>query len=151
MKYNHLTVGGYFLLYKTNVSSMQSSPEVISMGLDYRDMDILELDSNIPQGRGMIKWALFATMLEQYERVAEMIQDQTKTSAPTYDNEALVMLEEELHRLIEKTLVLHYWNDGFEVQVECKVEYISDASGMVVVSKGAEAINIRFEHIYEII
>lgn len=120
-------------------------------GLDYREMDVSELDSNIPQGRGMVKWAPFATMPEQYERVAEMIEDQAKSTAPSHDNETLVMLEEELRRSVGETVVLRYWNDGFEVQLECRIEYIADKAGMVVVSKGAEVINVEFRYIYEII
>lgn len=33
-------------------------------------------DINIPQGRGMIKWALFATMFEQFENVSRMKVEQ---------------------------------------------------------------------------
>jgi hypothetical protein len=64
------------------------------MELDYRDMDISELNLNIPQGRGMFKWQPFATMPEQYERIAKMIDDQAKCNPPSFDNEILVMLEE---------------------------------------------------------
>lgn len=121
------------------------------MKLDYREMDISELDSNIPQGRGMIKWQPFATMPEQYERIAQMIDDQAKCAAPTHDNETLVMLEEELRKSVGGTVVLRYWNDGYEVQLECRIEYIADRAGMVVVSKGPEVINVQFKYIYEII
>lgn len=119
--------------------------------LDYREMNTAELDSNIPQGRGMIKWAPFATMPEQYERVAEMIEDQAKCPAPSHDNEILVMLEEQLRRSVGETVVLRYWNDGYEVQLECRIEYIADKARMVVVSKGDEVINVKFKYIYEII
>lgn len=119
--------------------------------LDYREMDVSELDSNIRQGRGMIKWQPFATMPEQYERVAEMMEDQAKYPAPIHDNETLVMLEEELRRAIGKTVVLRYWNDGYEVQLECRIEYIADRAGMVVVSKGREVIHVLFKYIYGII
>ncbi|MEZ2459289.1 YolD-like family protein [Salinicoccus roseus] len=120
------------------------------MGLDYREMDISELDSNIPQGRGMIKWQPFATMPEQYERIARMIDDQSKCAPPSFDNETLVMLEERLRRSIGEAVILRYWNDGFEVQLECRVEYIDNRTQMVIVSKGTEVLNIKFSHIYEV-
>ncbi|WP_017548676.1 YolD-like family protein [Salinicoccus carnicancri] len=119
--------------------------------LDYREMDPSELDSNIPRGRGMIKWQPFATMPEQYERVAEMIEENAKVPAPTHDNETLVRLEEELRRSVGETVVLRYWNDGYEVQLECRIEYIADRAGMVVVSKGREVIQVEFKNIYEIV
>ncbi len=99
----------------------------------------------------MIKWMPFATMPEQYERVAEMIEDQAKCPAPTHDNETLVRLEEELHCSIGKTVVLGYWNDGYEVQMECRIEYIVDRAGMVVVRKGKEVVHVEFKHIYEVV
>lgn len=120
------------------------------MELDYRKMDISELDSNIPQGRGMIKWQPFATMPEQYERIAEMIDDQAKCNPPSFDNETLVMLEERLRQSIEETVILRYWNNGFEVQLECRIEYIDNRTQMVIVSKGVEVLNIKFIHIYEV-
>jgi|SRR5699024_3238546 len=120
-------------------------------GLDYREIPQDQLNSNIPQGRGMIKWAPFATMPEQYERVAEMIEDQAKCPAPSHDNETLVMLEEELRRSVGEMVVLRYWNDGYEVQLECRIEYMADKAGMVVVSKGREVINVEFKYIYEIV
>jgi len=46
------------------------------MELDYRQIPYERLDSNIPQGRGMIKWAPFATMPEQYESVNQLIYEQ---------------------------------------------------------------------------
>ena len=119
--------------------------------LDYREMDVSELDSNIPQGRGMIKWQPFATMPEQYERVAEMMEENAKVPAPTHDNETLVRLEEELRRSVGETVVLRYWNNGYEVQLECRIEYIADRAAMAVVSKGHEVINVEFKYIYEII
>ena len=121
------------------------------MELDYRKMDISELDSNIPQGRGMIKWQPFATMPEQYERIAQMIDDQAKCNPPSFDNETLVMLEERLRRSIGDTVILRYWNEGFEVQLECRGEYIDNRTQMVIVSKQVEVLNIEFKHIYEII
>ncbi|WP_271396897.1 YolD-like family protein [Salinicoccus roseus] len=120
------------------------------MGLDYREMDISELDSNIPQGRGMIKWQPFATMPEQYEHIAKMIDDQAKCDPPSFDNEVLVMLEERLRRSIGEEVILRYWNDGFEVQLECRVEYIDNRTQLVIVSKGTEVLNIKFSHIYEV-
>lgn len=80
-----------------------------------------------------------------------MIEENAKSPAPSHDDETLVVLEEQLRRSIGETVVLRYWNDGYEVQVECRIEYIADKAGMVVVSKGAEVINVRFKCIYEII
>lgn len=43
--------------------------------------------SNIPQGRGMIKWAPFATMPEQFENVRKLHESNTHVPVPNLTNE----------------------------------------------------------------
>lgn len=120
-------------------------------GLDYRHIPRHMLDNAIPQGRGMIKWAPFATMPEQYEKIDRMIEDQAHVTEPSLNNELLQDIEITLRDNIGKILVLRYWDAGYEVQLECKLEYIDNWSQMIVVSKKEELININFAHIYEIV
>lgn len=120
-------------------------------GLDYRELTQSVLNSNIPQGRGMIKWAPFATMPEQYEKIDQMIEEQVHVSEPSLDNDRLQELEITLRNSSGKILVLRYWDSGYEVQIECKLEYIDNWSRMIIVSKEKELININFTHIYEIV
>lgn len=49
---------------------------------DYRKIDPAQLNRNIPKGRGMIKWAPFATMPEQFLDVKRQIDAQTKIERP---------------------------------------------------------------------
>lgn len=121
------------------------------MEMDYRKIPYDELDSNIPQGRGMIKWQPFATTPELYERIEQMMDDQAKVEAPAHDDEVLMMLEEQLRRSLGQRIVLRYWNNGYEVQLECQLEYIDNRSRMIVVSKEGELLNISFDNIYEVI
>lgn len=82
--------------------------------MDYRDMPIEKLDSNIPQGRGMIKWAPFATMPEQFETVERLVDDQTKISRPELSDDRL----EEMDRILKKAhadkrrIKVEYYYDG---------------------------------------
>ncbi|GAB3065126.1 YolD-like family protein [Salinicoccus sesuvii] len=122
----------------------------VNQETDYRKIPVEQLNSNIPQGRGMIKWQPFATMPEQYRRIEQMIDDQAKCSPPQFDNDILVMIEEKVRRNLGKEIVLRYWNNGFEVPLECKVEYIDDKTGIVIVSKGLELIHVKFVQIYEV-
>ncbi|MCG1009208.1 YolD-like family protein [Salinicoccus sp. ID82-1] len=123
----------------------------VNQETDYRKIPVGQLDSNIPQGRGMIKWQPFATMPEQYERIARMIEDQAKCEPPSFDDETLVRLEEQIRRQIGEMVVLRYWSEGFEVQLECEINYIDNHSRTVVVLKNREVIAIQFAHIYEIL
>jgi hypothetical protein len=120
-------------------------------GLDYRKLPQSVLNSNIPEGRGMIKWAPFATMPEQYEKIDRMIEAQAHVPTPSLGQEQLQEMEIKLRSSTGKLLVLRYWDSGYEIQLQCKLEYIDNWTQMIVVSKGRELINIRFSHIYEII
>lgn len=119
--------------------------------LDYREMDVSELDSNIPQGRGMIKWAPFATMPEQYEAADRMIERQAHVPEPSLNNNQLQELEVTLRNSIGKILVLRYWDSGYEVQIECKLEHIENWGQTITVSKDKDILTINFTHIYEIV
>ena len=88
-------------------------------GFDYRKIPQHYLNSNIPKGRGNNhKWAPFKTMSEQYEKISHMIDEQAKCDPPSLDNETMVMLEEQIKRNIGESVLLRYWNDGYEVFIE---------------------------------
>ena len=86
-------------------------------------------DINIPQGRGMIKWAPFATMPEQFENVDRMKVEQAHVPKPNLTDELQQDLELKLRELISKNVILRYWNDGYEYQIECVIESSGDLDG----------------------
>lgn len=107
-------------------------------------------DINIPQGRGMIKWAPFATMPEQFENVSRMKVEQAHVPKPALTDELQQELELKLRELISKNVILRYWQDGYEYQVECIIESIDDWSRVVTVSKKDSFMFVQFEHIYSL-
>ena len=107
-------------------------------------------DVNIPQGRGMIKWAPFATMPEQFENVSRMKVEQAYVPKPNLTDELQQDLELKLRELISKNVILRYWNDGYEFQVECVIESMDDWSMVITVSKEDIFMFVQFEHIYSV-
>ena len=107
-------------------------------------------DINIPQGRGMIKWAPFATMPEQYENVDRLKVEQAHVPQPNLTDELQQDLELKLRELISKNVILRYWRDGYEFQVECIIEGVDDWSRVVTVSKEDSFMFVQFEHIYSV-
>ena len=107
-------------------------------------------DINVPQGRGMIKWAPFATMPEQYENVDRMKVEQAHVPKPNLTDELQQELELKLRELISKNVILRYWNDGYEYQVECVIESMDDWSGVVTVRKEDSFTFVQFEYIYSV-
>ena len=114
-------------------------------------MNVFKLaDINIPQGRGMIKWAPFATMPEQFENVSRMKVEQVHVPKPNLTNELQQEIELKLRELVGKNVILRYWNDGYEYQVECVIESMDDWSRVITVSKEDSFMFVQFEHIYSV-
>lgn len=105
--------------------------------MDYRDMPIEKLNSNIPQGRGMIKWAPFATMPEQFETVDRLIDDQTKTARPELSDDRL----EEMDRVLKKAqadkrrIKIEYYYDGRRFHITLNIVKIDMWSLMLIGQK----------------
>ena len=122
--------------------------------MDYREMPRESLNSNIPQGRGMIKWAPFATMPEQFENVRKMQEDQVKISRPELSDDRL----EEIDRTLKNALVLkrqvriEYYYDGCRFSVDMKIISVDVWSMMVVGQKNddEEMVFISFIDILDI-
>ncbi|SFK89933.1 YolD-like family protein [Salinicoccus halodurans] len=105
--------------------------------MDYRDMPIEKLNSNIPQGRGMIKWAPFATMPEQFETVDRLIDDQTKITRPELSDDRL----EEMDRVLTKAhadkrrIKVEYYYDGRRFHITLNIVKIDMWSLMLIGQK----------------
>lgn len=108
------------------------------------------MNMKIPQGRGMIKWMPFATMPEQFENVGNLIEAQLHVPKPDLTVELQQELELKLRKLIGCNVILRYWSDSYEFQVECIIEDVDDWSRMVTVNRDAELLFIQFENIYEV-
>lgn len=123
--------------------------------MDYRDISRESLNSNIPQGRGMIKWAPFATMPEQFENVRKLQEDQVKIERPELSDDRL----DEIDRTLKKALALkrqvriEYYYDGHRFSVRLKVISVDIWSMIVVGQKNddEEMVFISFMDVLNII
>ncbi|HDC8130896.1 TPA: YolD-like family protein [Staphylococcus aureus] len=82
---------------------------------DYRNVPIELLDNNIPMGRGMIKWAPFATLPEQFETIQQYIIDQNKITRPVLSDDQLAELNIRLHEALQyaQPVEVKFYNNGF--------------------------------------
>ncbi|HDK9717161.1 TPA: YolD-like family protein [Staphylococcus aureus] len=82
---------------------------------DYRNVPRELLDNNIPMGRGMIKWAPFATLPEQFETIQQYIIDQNKITRPVLSDDQLVELNIRLHEALQyaQPVEVKFYNNGF--------------------------------------
>ncbi|UJW27249.1 YolD-like family protein [Staphylococcus aureus] len=81
----------------------------------YRNIPSELLDSNIPVGRGMIKWAPFATLPEQFETIQQYIIDQNKITRPVLSDDQLAELNIRLHEALQyaQPVEVKFYNNGF--------------------------------------
>ncbi|PZL28878.1 YolD-like family protein [Staphylococcus aureus] len=82
---------------------------------DYRNVPRELLDNNIPMGRGMIKWAPFATLPEQFETIQQYIIDQNKITRPVLSDDQLAELNIRLHEALQYAhpVEVKFYNNGF--------------------------------------
>ncbi|HDN3472681.1 TPA: YolD-like family protein [Staphylococcus aureus] len=82
---------------------------------DYRNVPRELLDNNIPMGRGMIKWAPFATLPEQFETIQQYIIDQNKITRPVLSDDQLAELNIRLHETLQyvQPVEVKFYNNGF--------------------------------------
>ncbi|HDC7768374.1 YolD-like family protein [Staphylococcus aureus] len=82
---------------------------------DYRNVPRELLDNNIPMGRGMIKWAPFATLPEQFETIQQCIIDQNKITRPVLSDDQLAELNIRLHEALQyaQPVEVKFYNNGF--------------------------------------
>lgn len=107
-------------------------------------------DINIPQGRGMIKWAPFATMPEQFENVRKLQENNTHVPAPNLTDDLQQELELKLRELVGQNVILRYWQAGHEFIIECTIADVDDWSSIVTMRKEDSFMFIQFEHIYSV-
>ncbi|WP_436887565.1 YolD-like family protein [Mammaliicoccus sciuri] len=98
-------------------------PEPYKYETDYRNIPNHYLQRNIPKGRGMIKWAPFATMPQQYEMIKQFIADQTKVEKPILEETALNDLNNVLAEKIfyNPQALIKYWEDGYFKEIACEI------------------------------
>ncbi|HHW5275013.1 YolD-like family protein [Staphylococcus aureus] len=82
---------------------------------DYRNVPRELLDNNIPMGRGMIKWAPFTTLPEQFETIQQYIIDQNKITRPVLSDNQLAELNIRLHEALQyaQPVEVKFYNNGF--------------------------------------
>lgn len=123
--------------------------------MDYREMPRESLNSNIPQGRGMIKWAPFATMPEQFENVRKLQEDQMKIKRPELSDDRLDEIDRTLKNALafKRQVQIEYYYDGRRFSVRLKIISVDIWSMIVVGQKNddEEMVFISFIDILNII
>lgn len=90
------------------------APEAYRYETDYRKIPKQYLDSNIPIGRGIVKWAPFATLPEQFEALKQFEKDQLKIKQPELSDSQMQDINYMLYIKLTKNALasIQYWRNG---------------------------------------
>lgn len=102
--------------------------------MNYPGQPSENLDSNIPEGRGMVKWAPFATMPEQFENVGNLMDNQKKIKRPELSDDRLDELEYTLKCAADEKLPVRvaYYYDGTRFSISLHIIKIDQWSMMLI-------------------
>ena len=127
-------------------------PEPYKYETDYRKIPKEYLNSNIPEGRKMIKWAPFATMPQQYETIKGFIEDQNKVDKPVFDELALRDLNDVLAQKLfyDPPTTIKYWENGYYKTIECKINKFDSERNKLEVLQNGEKVLLSMDCIVEI-
>lgn len=102
--------------------------------MNYPGQPSENLDSNIPEGRGMVKWAPFATMPEQFENVDNLMDNQKKIKRPELSDDRLDELEYTLKCAADEKLPVRvaYYYDGTRFSISLHIIKIDQWSMVLI-------------------
>ncbi|ARJ51474.1 YolD-like family protein [Staphylococcus lutrae] len=92
----------------------QTLPKAYQCETDYRKIPRQYLNARIPKGRGIVKWAPFATLPEQFEAIKQFEQQQLKIDRPLLSEDQFIEMNQTLHFKIAKNAYsyIRYWRNG---------------------------------------
>lgn len=128
-------------------------PEPYKYETDYRKIPKQYLNSNIPQGRTMIKWQPFASVPQQYQIIEQHIKDQSKIDKPILDEQAKNELNDILAQKLfyEPQGTIKYWENGCYKSLECEInKFDSERNVLQVLNEQKEKQYISIDCIVEI-
>lgn len=124
----------YVRIIKKKIESSDNMIHPIYGETDYRKVDPSKLNRNIPKGRGMIKWAPFATMPQQFIDVKRQIDAQTKIERPELSEDRLQEINETLHIALSKNqpIRIDYYIDGVIQSTHMHIEKIDQWAAIII-------------------
>lgn len=130
----------------------QDAPDEYKYESDYRNIPREYLNPRIPEGRGMVKWAPFATIPEQHERLKEYMQDQKKIEKPELSDDQLNILNDTLifKMYNEPNIEVSYFEDGYIQTTEGYIHKVDTYQQMLHLYEGNGLSKIYLKDIVEI-
>ncbi|MDG0825413.1 YolD-like family protein [Staphylococcus equorum] len=119
---------------------------------DYRNIPREYLNPHIPNGSVMVKWAPFATIPEQHERLNQFKQDQNKIEKPILSDDQLNELNDTLifKMFHEPNIEVSYFEDGYIRIIEGYIHKVDTHHQILHLYEGTGLNKINLKDIVEI-
>lgn len=110
-------------------------PEQYIYETNYRNIPSEYLEKNIPQGRGMIKWAPFATTPGLYNDIDEKINAQNNKDMPRLNEDQIMDINIKIHHyhLQQQVCIIKYYKDFNYHEVKCRIKKIFEYEQYILV------------------
>ena len=121
---------------------------------DYRKIPREYLDSNVPKGRGFVKWLAFKTIPEQYQQIEQYMEDQNKEERPSLLDDQLNVLNEKVNwkKFFKEKAIVTYWKQDYYYQHEAYIKTVDTLNKVIIISNedGNETMEIPMKNIKDI-
>lgn len=118
---------------------------------DYRKIPREYLETNIPQGRGIVKWAAFKTIPEQYETLEQFMKDQNKIEKPELFEDEISILNNIIQSkmCLNEIALVKYWKNGYFYSHKAYIKEVDTITQKLILSneQGNQTLEIPFNHI----
>lgn len=127
-------------------------PDKYKNETDYRKIPREYLNPNIPQGRGIVKWAAFKTLPEQYERLEQYIKDQDKIDKPTLSDHQMSELNDTLMMKMfhDPQAEVSYFENGYIKKVDGFIHKVDPYTQTLHLYEETGMCNLDLKDIVEI-
>ncbi|MCM3121348.1 YolD-like family protein [Staphylococcus saprophyticus] len=127
-------------------------PDEYKNETDYRKIPRENLNPNIPQGRGIVKWAPFKTMALQYEMLEEHIESQNKIALPQLSDDQLEAINMTVAQKLEynELAILTIWEDGYVNNYERYILKV-DTLNNTIHFNGSQKLDFPLNHILSVL
>lgn len=121
---------------------------------DYRKIPREYLDSNVPKGRGFVKWLAFKTIPEQYQQIERYMENQNKAERPSLLDNQLNVLNEKVNwkKFFKEKAIVTYWKQDYYYQHEAYIKTVDTLNKVIIISNedGNETMEIPMKNIKDI-
>ncbi|MCU5584156.1 YolD-like family protein [Bacillus toyonensis] len=110
-------------------------------------------NANMPKGRGMVKWAPFASLTPQFDGIREMIKEQHKVTRPTLTTEEKERIENMLlcSLVSEEEIMITYYEDGYLLSSYMTIVDIDPSNSSVICTDAFyNKMKLQFSNIIDV-